>query len=556
MKKRFSFLLLIISISIAVSSCTLFSKETTGNVQNSSSTTNIVNNETPLKGGVIRLFSTYPDTLNPIITKNKYVQDILKNVFEGLVFLDYEQKPMGALAESWKVSSDGLIWTFNIRKNVKFQDDTNLTSEDVEYTISTIMNSGVDTVYKMNVENIATIAATDRYTIKIVLKTPYSFTPELMTFPIISKKAYSDGDFYTMSSTANKNPVGTGPYSFKAYYEKSEIILEENTGWWKSNVSSVNGLSVPFIKELDVKLYKNGINAIKAIQAKDIDVAFIYTDECGKYFGRYDLTVNKYQNKNFEFVSLNVTNRALSDPNVRQAISYAINKSKIIGSVLSGKAIQADYPIVSNSWLAGSNFVMTSNNASKAKSILANAGWSDNGSGVLHKYINGSYTTLNFELLVNSGNKIRLNVANKIAAQLKTVGINVTVKSVDWDSENSLIRNKNYDMAILGWEISSIPDVSFAYSTKDIATGLNVSGYSNAAVDELLNKINLENDSSKKKTLYSDMFNIINQEVPYIGLYFYNDAVLYSRRVSGILSPCTWNRFNDLPNWYLNVSTF
>lgn len=556
MKKRISFLFLILAISITVSSCTLFSKETSTIVQNSNSSTNIINNETPVKGGVIRLFSTYPDTLNPIITKNTYVKDFLKNVFEGLVTLDYEQKPVGALAESWKVSGDGLIWTFSIRKNVKFQDNSNLTSEDVEYTISAIMNTSVDTIYKKNVENIATAATTDRFTIKIVLKTPYSFTPELMTFPIISKHAYSAGDFYAMSTLANNNPIGTGPYSFKSYDEKKEIILTENTSWWKSNISSVNGLTTPYIQELDIKLYKNGINAIKAIQAKDIDVAFINTNECGKYFGRYDLTVNKYQNKNFEFVSLNVTKRALSDPIVRQAISYAINKSKIIGSVLAGKATQAEYPLVNSSWLAGANPVMTTNNTSKAKSIIANAGWSNSGNGTLHNYINGSYTTLNLELLVNSDNQIRVGVANKIAAQLKTVGINVTVKSVDWETENNLIKNKNYDMAILGWEISSVPDVAFAYSTKDIATGLNISGYSNTAVDELLNKINLENDSVKKKTLYSDLFNIINQDMPYVGLYFYNYAVLYSRRVSGALSPCSWNRFNDLPNWYLNVSTF
>jgi peptide/nickel transport system substrate-binding protein len=157
-------------------------------------------------------------------------------------------------------------------------------------------------------------------------------------------------------------------------------------------------------------------------------------------------------------------------------------------------------------------------------------------------------------LLVNSENLTRVKVANKIASQLKTIGMNVTVKTTGWETEKSLVKYKNYDMAVLGWEISPVPDVSFAYSSKEITSGLNVSGYNNPVVDDYLNKILIETNKNKKKTLYSDMLSVINNDMPYVGLYFYNDGVLYSRRVFGDLSPCSWNRLNDLPYWYLNVS--
>ncbi len=553
MKNKFSLILLIITVSITVSSCTIFSNETIS-VSQTAVATDDLSDVTPAKGGVIRLFCTYPDTLNPITTKNSYVRDVLTNVFESLVTLNSEQKPTGALAESWKVSDDSLEWTFKIRRNVRFHDGVKLTASDAVYTIQTIQNIAVDSVYKKNVENIESVEATDNYTLKITLKTPYSFSAELMTFPILSKKSYSDNDFLTAETTDNINPIGTGPYRFSSYREKSVIILKEYTKWWKSGMPTVRGLKIPYIKEIDVELYKNGISAVKAIQAKNIDVAFIDSKECGDYFGRYDLTVNKYQNKNFEFISLNFTKGATSDAAVRQAISYSIDKPKIINSYLSGRAIASDLPMFSSSWLSNSDSVLSVKNTSKAISILKAGGWLKNSSGIWFKNVNGVYTTLELELLVNSDNALRVKVANKIANQLKAIGIIVTVKSLDWNAEQALIRNKNYEMAILGWEITSVPDISFAYSTQEIATGLNVSGYSNTVVDEYFRKINLENDNSKKKTLYTEMLNIIKLDMPYIGLYFYNDGVLYTRRVYGEIEPCAWNRFNDLPNWYLNVT--
>lgn len=553
MKNKIILILVSLITAVALSSCSFFSIETFNAEQNTTTASSSANDSKPYKGGVVRLFSTYPDTLNPLLSKNSYIQDILKNVFDGMVMLDSNQKAKEGLAESWKASSDGLVWTFNIRKDAKFHDGVQVTAYDAEYTILTLQDKKINSIYKVNVENISTAVATSKFVLKMVLKTPDSFTPERMTFPVMPKHYYGADDFKNLSTTANNNPIGSGAFCFNDYSAKNEIIFTQNQNWWKAGMSDYKGLKLPYIKELDVKLYKNGASAVKAIQARNIDVAVINSDECGNYFGRYNLRVNKYQNRRFDCISFNVADNILSDRAVRQAISYAIDKTKIISSVLEGRAISADYPIFSNSWLANTDSIISASSKSKARSVLENAGWRQSYGGGFHKNLNGSYTELRLELLVNSANALRARVADKIASQLNAAGIKTTVRKTSSSSVISALKYKHYDMALVGWEICSVPDLSFAYSSKEIATGFNTAGYNNAIIDAYLNDIKKETNSSKKKNIYSDLFYTLSQEVPYVGLYFYNDGILYSKRLSGDLTPCAWNRLSYLPQWYLSV---
>jgi peptide/nickel transport system substrate-binding protein len=104
----------------------------------------------PVRGGNLRLFSTVPDTLNPILTKNLYVKDFSELIFESMTKLDKSQKPIPVLADKWEVSQDGLTWVFYLRNDVVWQDGTPFTAEDVEFTLKNILDPKVDTIYKKN----------------------------------------------------------------------------------------------------------------------------------------------------------------------------------------------------------------------------------------------------------------------------------------------------------------------------------------------------------------------------------------------------------------------
>ncbi len=545
MLKRITALFTTIIISITLVSCsgnTGTAESTTAQAVTSGIVGDYVLDKGPAKGGYLNLFTTKPDTLNPILSKNLYVQEFSKYIYEGLFTQQKDQYAYPALCDEWQISPDGLTWTFHIRQNVLWHDNIPLSSEDIQFTFDTIFNS--QSIYKPNVQNISSYAAVDRNSFKVILKKPDSFMLEKMTFPIISKHTFEGEN--VLNSPRNMKPVGTGPYKFNSN-DGTVIRLGTNDAWWKKNAEKIDN---PLITELDIKIYKNASENLSALQAKDVDIAFADALSSSRYNGNYNISIKKYPTKSFDYTAFNMYRPVTADKSVRQAIAFALDRNKIIKEVLPGGATVSDLPLLPDSWLFNTNPVYFNRDMEKAKNILSQNGWV-NKNGTLYKNINGVMRGLTLELLVNSENETRIKIANEIKSQLADAGIIVNVKSLPYDQVMNLIKNKTYDMALIGVTITSVPDISFAYSTAEIAGGRNLAGYSNAQVDAILQQMSIENDTQRKKNLFTSLRTILNDEVPYAGLFFYNNAVLYNKRIRGNVNPCILNKYNDLTQWYI-----
>lgn len=553
MRKACLLLLVLFIISTGLTSCDIRNSINSGkkdeNGLNSSQNEGDVMDKGPVKGGVLKLFGTIPDTLNPVLTKNVYVRDFSKFIFESLVTLDKNQRPVPELADKWEVSTDGLNWTFYIKDNIKWQDDMPLSAEDVEFTLDTILNAKTDSVYKKNLENISAYTSIGRNMLKVILKEPNSFTAELMTFPIISKHYFVGEDMGT--TKRNMVPMGTGPYKFLSYDGKNLIKLMLNEKWWKVEQAANKDEVLPYISELDIVLYKNSKDALNAFQTNDIDVTFIESGDFSKYNGRSDLALKKYPSNNYDFISINLSNPVLGDKNVRQALAYAIDKVGVINKVMQGEAVAADIPVIPDTWLYSSDILYYNPSSVKAKEILTENGWKENKDGIFGKSINGVLRSMTFDILVNDDNETRLKVAEEIQSQLERSGIKLNIVKIKWDDQFKKIKAKQYDLALLGLSVPSVEDVSFAYSST--MTETNTAGYKNADVDSYLKQIMSESDDAKRRTLFHNMRSLINEDVPYIGLYFYYNAVLLNKDVKGGSSPYLWGKYNDFARWYIPI---
>lgn len=517
---------------------------------------NEITDSGPLKGGIVRLFSTVPDTLNPILTKNVYVQDFSSFIYESMFKLSKDQKIVALLCDKWNVSSDGLIWSFHIRENVFWSNNTPLTAEDIKYTFDTIVNKDLESVYKKNLDNVALYSAVDSNNFKVILKKPDSFLAEQFTFPIICQNYYLGENLSNLSSKKNMEPVGTGPFKYSTYNGVDTISLVANESWWNRSANVDNELEMPYLSGVDIKIYKNGKDAVTAFQTRNIDATVLPLSDFNKYNGKSDLIIRKFISKNYEFLAFNLYSPIMGDKSVRQAISYSFDKVKMINDIIPGQAVTSDLPIIPDSWLNDTNILFYLENKVKAKEILNNGGWKEEKSGdnfAFFKIIKGVKTQLKFTIIVNNFDDTRLKVAEYIAQQLKDIGINVTISKLSSEAETKAINTRKFDMAVLGYKITSIPDISFAYSTGDILSGFNVSGYSNPSVDSLLEQMKLENDLNRKQFLIRELKNIVNDEVPFIGLYFYNNAIIYNQKLRGIMNPIVWDKFNDITKWYIPV---
>ena len=522
----------------------------------------------PVKGGAIRLFTTPVDTLNPVLTNNVHVQDFLGLVFEGLYALDSSQRPAPVLAKSSSLSADGLTLTIHLRENIKWHDKMPFKAEDVVFTVNTLLDTKISSVYSANVKHIESAAASGNSVI-IKLKQPYSLIKNELTFPVIPAHHFVNEKLTDKSSKANFTPVGTGPYSFNSYDAKTGVKLKLNENWWNaeaaaseaSNNSSGNStenlnpdikkapLKLPYLSNIEIKVFKNIDSANAGFQARDIDVLPAQYSEYRKYIGRTDMNLKRFESRNYEFLTLNIKKGPLTDKRLRNALNYLINKKKLVDEAATGIAVPAELPVVPNSWVYQLVDFNEKDALSKAKEFLNQSGYVLDSK---NKYVNKTNRkALTLKLIVNQENSLRFNTASGIASQLGKNGITVQVAKLSWDAYKNALKTGAYDLALSGYRISSVPDLSFAYSTAEIQSGLNVAGYSNPEVDGYLQQILTENNPDAQRNIFTKLLNTILDDRPYIGLYFLNDGMMYSRNIKGTVNPYVWNKYNDITKWYL-----
>ncbi|WP_235827673.1 peptide ABC transporter substrate-binding protein [Acetivibrio saccincola] len=582
--KKAVLIIMLFVINVYITSCNFYMDNIYEDIDNDDEQLGFVVDDIvdmgPVKGGQINLFSTPPDTLNPVLTKNAYIKDYLAFVFESLVELDKKQKPVPLLAENWEVSEDLLVWTFRLRDNVYWHDGTPFTSEDVKFTFDLILNSGDDSIYKGNIENIESYYVENDKIFKIKLFEPDSFTPERLIFPIIKSAAKFTGDMGNAEDLAagedelednnmegeeiaagegieaatgiDFKPIGTGPYVFKEYKKDEYILLESNEKWWKGIGEGEKGENLPYISRINIKIFKKNSSVGDAFQSNKVDVVHMSRAAWIRYNGRMDITLKRYPSNEFEFIAFNLSNDILKETEIRKAIAYTVDRTKIINDIMPGEAVASEFPVIPDTWMYDTNVISNEVSLEKARALISESGWEENRNGVLSKRIGWRNVPLELELLVNNDNDTRIKVAEEIKKQLSSVGITVNINKVKWDELNKRVKDGKFDMVFLGCTITPVADISFLYSSKEIEDGFNIAGYSREAVDSYLELILKENDYSRKKAYFTNLRNIINQDVPYLGLYFYNDAALYNKKIKGILNPGTWTKYEDYTRWYLS----
>lgn len=508
----------------------------------------------PVKGGTLNLFSTDPDTLNPLLTTSSNVSDFLSFIYEGLVALNEKQQPEPLLSDKWSVSPDGLIWNFHIRDGVQWSDGKAFTAEDVEYTFNFLLGANVDSVYKKQLQNISTYTAADSSNFRVALIKPNSFTAEMMTFPILpahlQEHAFDTADF---------KPVGTGPFKFEVYLKEKSVTLKKNEGWWYIHAGEGSSDNILLMDEICIKLYRSAEDAINAFQVYDIDVSGINMDDINKYASRTDMIIKKYPSREFEFLAFNLNNPVAADISVRKAVAAAIDRQKLLREILNGNGVVCDLPIHPASWLwDGIQSSPVLSKAQSSRDILLEGGWKERESG-FYKTLGGISRKLEIELLVNNNNSRRVLVAEGICRQLLEAGIAAKVTSLPWKSLYNQIDTGKFTFVYTGCRITQVPDISFLYSNNYLPAylplenniGRNISGYYSQEVNNLIHSLYAETDQEKQKNAFTALKNILDADLPYIGLFFLDNAVIYRNTVRGSLKPFVWNKYHDITGWYL-----
>ena len=467
------------------------------------------------------------------------------NIFNKLLKYDKNLDLEGELAESWQVSADQKTITFKLKPNLKWADGKSLTSADVLFTWKLVIDEKTRSPYASDYQLVKKAQASDPLTFSVTYENAYA--PALDSWSglqIMPKHLLENKDIHTTAFA--RKPIGSNYYKLDSWAHGENLKLSRN----KNSV-----LGQAKIEQLVTRIIPDSSAQFLELMAGNIDSMGLDPIKYSRVIPArpelsQKLALYKELGNSYTYMGFNLKHKPFDDVRVRKAINYAIDKQEIIDGVYLGLGINIASPYKPGTrW---SNPVLTpyAYDVAKAKALLSDAGFSDlNGDGVIER----DGKPFSFEILTNQ-NKEREKTAVLIQRRLKDVGIEVTIRAVEWASFISrFIKTGDFDVVVLGWGLGLDPDqFNIWHSSQNQPGQFNFIGYNNPAVDQLLDQGRLELDPDKRQKIYHQFSKILLDDTPIIYLSAGYGLTAIHKRVKGIDNPAPpagvgWNSYD----WYI-----
>ena len=411
-------------------------------------------------------------SLDPHKTVKAGTREVMFNVFEGLLKPDASGNLNPAVAESYTVSDDHLLYTFKLRSGVKFHNGQDVTPEDVIWSYQRCAEPD-----SADIIQVAAFAGVEMYaegddTVCFQLQEPSNEFTSYLTTAILPKD-------YTEQDT---QPVGTGPFKFVSRTAQESVVLERFDDYWGEK---------PELTKVTYKIIENADSILLSLQSGAVDVfAHLTTTQIaqlGDGFHVEEGTMNLVQ-----ALYLNNAEKPFDDVRVRQALSYAVDRQQILDLAFDGYGTllgSSMYPAFSK-YFDDSLTDYYTYNTEKAKELLTEAG-----------YPNGFDMTIT----VPSNYQPHMDTAQVIVEQLKAVGINATIQPVTWESwVQDTYSNRQFQSTVVGVDASSMT-ASAMLSRFVSTTGNNFINYSHADYDALYAQAQACYDDEEQTAMYKDL---------------------------------------------------
>lgn len=535
----------------------------------------------PQGGNVVESNFADINTFNPVLGNDQASADVYERMYLGLVTLEAHTGLIsGSLAESWDVSDDGLTFTFHLRDDVNWSDDTPLTASDVVFTFDAINTPEVASPRRSNFANVASYQALDDHTVEVTFSEIDCTFLANITTGIIPAHVYDNDPLQIPDSPENTAPtVTSGPFMYREWVADDHVTLEANPNYYLGR-PNVDTWSRRVFADQSAEFA--GLLAGAADQSgRNVGSQFVSVVE-GQIAAGTPLNIQKFLDNGNTFLAFNLADPAnpqngwddldgdgaytpgeppleqdphpvFADRAVREAIAWAVDYTGIINQVAAGQGV----PTVANvwpsiEWAYNTDLTPRSQDLERAQGILDEAGWVDsNGDGVRDK----DGRPLAFRLMTNAGNETRENIGIVLKDELDAIGFDVTLDYLEFGTVVANLVGQSYDAVIIGFGGGAPePDDSsqFSYINDEVGAGFNFVSYYNPVVEENLARgksvpgCGVEDRApyylSNQEELYNDL--------PYIFLYVdLRNGVWWDRLKE--TDPNTWNRWYNVESWYI-----
>ncbi|MGB0386145.1 MAG: peptide ABC transporter substrate-binding protein [Ardenticatenaceae bacterium] len=483
------------------------------------------------------LLGAEPPTLDPGLAGDSTSSGYIVEIFSGLVTLDKDLEVAPDIAESWDVSEDGLVYTFNLRDGVTFANGKPVTANDFKFSMERVCDpatqSPVADTYLGDIvgcreklrgqaSEISGVRVVDQKTLEIQIDQPKVYFVAKLTYPtafVVDRKTIEEeGRLW-----AAQKPNGTGAFTLEEYSFGEKLVLVPNDRYYGNPKPSIDRATYILSGGSGMTLYETGEIDISGIGAADIDRVLDPSSPL-------NADLQFVEDLSIGYVGLNAGEPPFDDPLVRQAFNYAVDKETIIEVIGRGITDPA-YSVLPpglpgyNENLQGLRF-----DAEKAKELLAQSSY-------------GSAEGLpDITLHVSGAGGTPTEYVEAITEMWKqNLGVQVNIEQTEWATFLSDISRKPnpYQAFNVGW-IADYPDpqnfldILFHCESVD-----NKTGYCNEQVDALLEQARIEKDQTRRFELYSQAEQLVINDAAWVPLWYSKGYVLVKPWVENYYFPGT-----------------
>lgn len=481
-----------------------------------SNATNTTEQKGNAKGGLMVLaIGSDPASVNPLYANDRVSLTIAHVLYDPLYTVKNGEIIYNGLAEKLEHSSDFLKYTLTFRKDITWHDGKPLTAADMMYTISVIMDEKQNTkgrsVFVFD-DKTAKYTQVDDYTIEFVLpEVNMSFVQNLADIKPIPKHIY-EGQAYIAESPNNTKPIGNGSFKFKEQKSGELYQVERNSNYY-GDVALLDGIVYRVIPD------SNAVGI--ALENGEITASYIKANQVERYKKNEHLQLMTFSEGMVNNIFFRVSNPKVNDTKVRQAISYAIDKEKLLKGAYGG----SEYATIAHSPFSQETQYYTDDvekypyNIEKAKALLKEAG----------------ITSLSLRLIYTAGNTAQEKEALLIQEMLKQIDVVVELLPLERGSfiEKLLnVNNHDFEMALNGYVMGDNPDTYRALFT--IGSAENFSGYINPEVNVLFTAAAVETDTSKREKMYKDIQQILVKDAVQISTAYMKSIVAVNKQFGNL----------------------
>lgn len=465
-----------------------------------------------------------PVSLEPGTNKAEPIgSEIILNVFDTLVAWTAPDftKLEGRLASNWTVSPDGKEFSFKLRDGVKFQDGTPFDAASVKFSLERTKAS--NPYVKATFDLIKDIAVVSPMEVKITLSAPYPAFLSILAQPqsaIVSPTAVQKfGDKFA------SNPVGTGPFVFKAAQADTNVVLEANPDYFRGapKLSKIIYRVIPDASTRRLELESGGVDIVQqqgqlsAIAAEDIEA--LKSNKDVKVIESPSQIIRQLEFNNKK------TGGPFANVKVREAITHAIDYDGLLQGVFGGTAERVYGPLTSNSWAFNPKMkeLAPTYDPELAKKLLAEA--------------NVDPSSISLKLYSFQG-PLWGAVATFVQANLADIGINATIEQTEFPALRALQTSGQFDVALDGrqpWYNDPDAHITIGYLSSLADTAMTFRMPQDKSLDDLILKAQQTPDMEARKALYFQVQEEIAKRVPAAYLFSPKLIVFARANVEGLV---------------------